>query len=422
MAIVAQQASAGGGTRFLRPLVLALAETYADLDITLFVNAQSAEVFGAGSGFTNRQVRVVPIDPLVSAHPASELAGQPTVTRQRTLFQATGLRDRRPPMLRAVSDLARRVSRFDVVYLAWPFFLHPMEIDAPLVGTFHDFNFKHDFGTLGQEFIDLLEVQTGFWLERCEVAIVSAQFIAEEITRFYPEAAARVRVVRLLPLLAGDAERGEGAAVAERHGIVGPYVICPSNTAPHKNLARLLLAYREVRAAGGPPLVFIGNGTEILRGLTETQRQDPAAAALDDALAASGLVLGVDVHALGYVSDADADALIAGASLLVAPSLYEAGSGPGLDAWALGTPVALSAIPPFLEHLGSLGVEAATFDPLDPQDMARAILGALAEPEATAAAAARSQEAIRRYTGAQLAEGYRAAFDAAIEARRRRGR
>lgn len=422
VAIVAQQASAGGGTRFLRPLVLALAETYADLDITLFVNAQTAEVFGAGAGFANERVRVVPIDPIVSAHPASELVGQPTVTPHRTLLQASGLRDHRPPMLRAVSDLARQVSRFDVVYLAWPFFLHPMEIDAPVVGTFHDFNFKHDFGTLGQEFIDLLDVQIGFWLERCEVAIASAQFIADEIGRFYPDAASRVHVVRLSTLLADDSEIGECAAVAERHGIVGPYVICPSNTARHKNLARLLSAYAEVRAAGGPPLVFMGSGTQLLNGISEAQMADPTAAILAQALESSGLRAGEDFFALGYVSDADADALIAGATLLVAPSLYEAGSGPGLDAWALGTPVAMSAIGPFLEHLDFLGVEAATFDPLDPQDMARAILGALAEPEAAATAAARSRDAIGRYTGTQVAEGYRAAFEAAIEARHRQGR
>jgi glycosyltransferase involved in cell wall biosynthesis len=420
VAVIAQQASAGGGTRFLRPLVRALAETFSDIEITLFINAQSAEVFGAGSGFGHPRVKVVPIDPIVSAHPASDLVGHAPVSGRRTLLEATGIRDRRPPMLRAVSDLARAVRGFDVVYLAWPFFLHPMILEPPVVGTFHDFNYKHDFGSLGPEFVSLLDVQIGYWLDRCEVPVTSADFIAGEVARFYPEAAPRVRVVHLATLLADDSEVADAAAVAARHGIEGPYVICPSNTSRHKNLARLLRAYGRVRADGGPPLVLMGSGTQLLNGITEEQKADPTAAMLAEALEESGLRVGEDLFALGYVSDADADALIAGATLLVAPSLYEAGSGPGLDAWALGTPVVMSAIPAFVEHISFLGVEAQTFDPLDVEDMVRAIAQVLADPDGSRAAATRSRTAIARYTGADVAAGYRAAFEAAIDAHGRR--
>ncbi len=419
VAVIAQQASAGGGTRFLRPLVMALARTQPDMHITLFVNTYAAEVFGAGEGFVDERINVVPVDPVISAHPGCELDGHAPVSGRRTVLEATGISDRRALMHRTVSDLARAVAGFDVVYLAWPFFLHPMLVRPPVVGTFHDFNFKHDFKTLGPQFIELLDAQIGFWLDRCEVAVTSAQFIAGELAHFYPTSANKTMVVRLSTLLAGAPEQIDCHA-PERHGLPAKYVICPSNTSRHKNLERLLRAYVGVRAVGGPPLVLIGNGTQLLSGLSEAQAADPTAIRLLETFRATGLTLGHDVYALGYVSDGDADALIAGAQLLVAPSLYEAGSGPGLDAWALGTPVTMSAIPPFLEHLEFLGVSAKMFDPTDEGAMSGAIVSVLDDPDAAAEMAARSKVAIGRYTWAEVAAGYRAAFEAAMAAHRAR--
>jgi glycosyltransferase involved in cell wall biosynthesis len=162
-------------------------------------------------------------------------------------------------------------------------------------------------------------------------------------------------------------------------------------------------------------LVLIGNGTTLFKGLSEEQSADPTAVLLHSAFRETGLELGKDVFTLGYVNDSDADALIAGAELLVAPSRYEAGSGPALDAWALGTPVAMSAIPPFLEHLDFLGVRAATFDPEDEGSIAEAIVEMLARPDAARDMARESKAAIARYTWADVAKGYREAFDAAVE-------
>jgi glycosyltransferase involved in cell wall biosynthesis len=56
--------------------------------------------------------------------------------------------------------------------------------------------------------------------------------------------------------------------------------------------------------------------------------------------------------------------------MVINQSLYEAGNGPGLDAWFIGTPVVMSNIPSFLEHLSYTGVKAQIFDPNKPEDIA----------------------------------------------------
>lgn len=417
LAVIAQQASAGGGTRFLRPLLRSLIEACPDLEITVFVNSFAVETFGAGADLLGERLAVVPIDPGLCATPGSDLEMFGPVGRRLGLFDGHVLRRLRSKSYRGAVSLARRLSRFDVVYLAWPYFLHPMDIDTPLVGTFHDFNYKHELGTLGDNFVALLETQVGFWLDRCEVVVASSRFIAEEAARFYPDVFSHIEIVRLSSLLAGQPDPAGLAVIRDRLSVPDDFVICPSNTSRHKNLERLLQAYVQVRANGGPPLVLIGKGTEMLAGLSEAQAADPAAQSLYEAFSRSGLRLGSDVYALGYVSDADADALISGARLLVAPSLYEAGSGPGLDAWALGTPVAMSAIPPFLEHLEYLHVEAYTFDPLDVCSIAATMLEAIADPGSMTEMGRRSQVAMNEYLWVDVARGYRAAFNAAIGAR-----
>ncbi len=58
-----------------------------------------------------------------------------------------------------------------------------------------------------------------------------------------------------------------------------------------------------------------------------------------------------NIYGLGYVDNVEIDGLIQSAHIVVNSSLYEGGNGPGFDAWSRGIPVAMSNIPPFLEHV-----------------------------------------------------------------------
>ena len=411
---MAQQASAGGGTRFLRPLVRALIENYPDMHITVLINAYSADKFGAAAGFDHDRVEIATVDPILCTLPVNP----PTTLwgKLRNLASVARGRDQVTLLRKASEEIARRTAEFDLLYLSWPYFLEPFAVAMPVVGTFHDFNFKHDFGTLGPDFVSQLERQVPYWISTSDVVVASSTFIGEEISTHYGEIAPDIRVIRLSTLLSGEPETQEVRAAIAAHGIPDDYVICPSNVAPHKNLSALLRAYSQVRSSGGPPLVLIGSGTDVLSRGASSGIAPANVPHLIDAFDDSGLVIGQDLFALGYVSDQAADALIAGARLLVAPSLYEAGSGPGLDAWALETPVAMSAIPPFEEHLAFLGVEADLFDPSQPDDIARTILAALGDDSRLHLMASRSREAMDHYTWSDVAMGYREAFESAIAA------
>ena len=118
-----------------------------------------------------------------------------------------------------------------------------------------------------------------------------------------------------------------------------------------------------------------------------------------------------DVLGLGLVSDADVLALMRAASLVLNPSLCEAGSGSGLDAWGCGCPVALSDIPAFRDQVRFLGTRAEFFDPRDPRDIARIVGRMLADPERLAREAQESQAAIAAYGWDEVATRYRAVFE-----------
>jgi glycosyltransferase involved in cell wall biosynthesis len=124
---------------------------------------------------------------------------------------------------------------------------------------------------------------------------------------------------------------------------------------------------------------------------------------------------GANVVGLGYVSDAAMADLITEASVVVNPSLYEAGNGSGLDAWGFGTPVAMSDIPPFTEHLTALGVQAELFDPRDPDAIASSIARIIDNRRQAQQAATASEAAMQHHTWDDVADGYLAVLDGAVQ-------
>jgi glycosyltransferase involved in cell wall biosynthesis len=124
--------------------------------------------------------------------------------------------------------------------------------------------------------------------------------------------------------------------VAERYGLVAPYIIYVGSINPRKNVARLVRAFTDVRLRHGLPhhLVLVG-------GLG--WQYDNVAAAIHE----SGL--GAAVHLLGRVPNEDVPLLMAGAECLAYPSLGEGFGLPILEAMACGVPVLAGAVPPLLE-------------------------------------------------------------------------
>ena len=120
--------------------------------------------------------------------------------------------------------------------------------------------------------------------------------------------------------------RGEaGAAVAERFGLSGGYVLCVSTIEPRKDHLTLLRAMESM--SGAPLLVLAGGVGWRCRSIVEQIR------AQED---------GGRVRYLGRVEDESLVALYNAARLSVYPSLYEGFGLPVLESMACGCPVLCS--------------------------------------------------------------------------------
>ncbi|HEV7886013.1 MAG TPA: glycosyltransferase, partial [Acidimicrobiales bacterium] len=139
------------------------------------------------------------------------------------------------------------------------------------------------------------------------------------------------------------------AAVLERLGVVGHYLLTVSTLEPRKNLPRLMAAYR--RSGLEIPLVVVGPS-----GWGPSLKPEPG------------------VLPAGYVDEGVKAALLAGARCLAYVPLFEGFGLPAVEAMAVGTPVVASPMP-------SIGQAALVVDPADTDDIAAALVTA-AEDEA----------------------------------------
>ncbi len=129
--------------------------------------------------------------------------------------------------------------------------------------------------------------------------------------------------------------------------------------------------------------------------------------------------LGIEANNLlltGFVPDRDLAALYRSCELFVFPSLYEGAGLPILEAMTCGAPVAASGTSAMPELLGDT---AATFDPADPDDIARCIREVLETPGTLDALRDRSRRRVALYTWERVArrtlEGYERALEITVK-------
>ncbi len=396
IAIIDHFLNPGGGARIIRALLPAMRKVQPNLDMTFF---------GTPYGIQRERLHevTIPNQIKVKTLKSTILSGKDLFNIKGSRFVISLLQTKLgkwahffPHFLsgKIHKELESVVQGFDIAFFPWPFHLECPNLECPMVGIFQDFNYKYYFSS---------NVSTPWITRSLNVHIpnllthftplVTSHFVADELRKFYPQHSKNVKVVPIAPM----GERIDAQMVKKtlnKFQIKKKFILYPTNTASHKNIGPLLSALSLIKKQGQDVcLILAGLGTENINGKACDQ----------------GVELGnadQDVYGIGYVSHAEINALIQSAAVVVNCSLYEGNNGPALDAWAQGTPVAMSRIPPFVELLSTFNVKAAVFDPRCPKDIADKVGNLLVLTEETARDALLSKNAMIQYTWEKCAKEY----------------
>ena len=245
----------------------------------------------------------------------------------------------------ALPRILRRVSA-DAVHA--PNCFLPLRRPCPGAVTIHDLAFE--------EYPEDFSRRTG-WKYRtlapraarsAERVICVSEFTRDDVCSRYGIDAEKTRVVHSAPALPlGDSPLPPG-----------PYLLAVGDLRRKKNFTRLAEAFRTLHGDGLPHRLVI------------------AGADGGEGPAVRAAAANAPVELTGYVPDADLDALMRGADVLVHPSLYEGFGFVVVEAMARGVPVACARATALPETAGDAAVY---FDPLDPADIANAITTALGD-------------------------------------------
>lgn len=170
--------------------------------------------------------------------------------------------------------------------------------------------------------------------------------------------------------------------------------LMPAAMSTHKNHENLL---RALSLVSGLKLICTGPESEPLASDLRRLARD----------------LGIEsrVTFRGFVTRADLDRAFATASLVVMPTLWEAASGPILEAAAWGVPIAASNIEPIRSQLEQTNIPAASFDPSSPIEIAKAMELVLAEQSERARQTWAAGRKVAARTWSDTAADYGRIFD-----------
>ena len=294
----------------------------------------------------------------------------------------------------------------DVAY--YPFWLMPLVMPCPSVVTIHDLLYTNYVQYLSYPRRIFYAAYTSLALRAVTRIQSVSYFTRSDLLRLFRISPSCIDVI---PNSVDSLECQDGIFASWHHtdtvttflpdGPSRPFGLYVGNHKPHKNLERLLRAYRLIADATETDLVIVGakSSYENLHDLPYVRLVQQ-------------LGLQNRVHFLGQISDAVLAHLYGGARFLVFPSLYEGFGLPALEAMHYGTPVACSNTTSLPEVVGDA---ALTFDPLSERQIAGAMLTLDQSPELRANLAQRGHKQATLFSWRESARQWLSSMERAVE-------
>lgn len=272
------------------------------------------------------------------------------------------------PFIRLGCDLASKV-RQDCPDLLHVQYTAPLACQVPVVATVHDVSFLEHPEYFPRLRAWQLQVTVGRTVRRAARILTGTETARRSILKVYPDVEEEKVVV--VPYAASPEFRpvsreAAAAAVRERHGIDGPFILAVGDIQPRKNHIGLIRAFTKMLQAYPQmkhQLVVVGKATWFADRVEEAVRES-----------------GVRdrIRFAGFVPDAELLHLYNACDVFVFPTFYEGFGLPALEAMACGRAVVCSdasALPEVVDGAAIL------FDPYSVDEMVRAIADVILDRE-----------------------------------------
>lgn len=275
------------------------------------------------------------------------------------------------PFLRLGAHLASRVRR-DQPDLLHVQYTAPLGCPVPVVVSVHDVSFLEHPEYFTRDRVLQLQWTVRRTVRRAARVLTGSEFSRAAILKVYGDLDEDKVVV--VPNAAASEFRPisretAAAAVRDRFGLSGPFLLSVGDLQPRKNQIGLIRAFAQlVRAYPQFPhtLVLAGKETWFARRVYEAARESGVADR---------------IRFLGFVSDPELLYLYNACDVFVFPSFYEGFGLPALEAMACGRPVVcagVSALPEVVDGAALL------CDPYSADEIVRAIADLLLDAELSA--------------------------------------
>jgi glycosyltransferase involved in cell wall biosynthesis len=221
-----------------------------------------------------------------------------------------------------------------------------------------------------------------------DAVVVPTHAVADELTGFL-DLTDRVRVIGGAPA-SELAPVADAAARRRAHGLPDEYLLSIAGWEPRKGLEPLIRGLAD-KGTRGIPLIIVGAGAAVepeLRDIAKDAGVDPERVRSCDPLSAE-----------------DLSAMIAGATIVVQPSLEEGFGLAMLDAFSFGRPVIHSDSPALVEVSAESGYVVAREDAAGfPRRLGEAVAALLADPELREALGTAAQDRSHAFSWRDSAE------------------